>query len=57
MLVNMAVLPLVVGGQGVEQVPEGDEGVGAHSVPAETLSRQAGTGLTPHTCHYDNIIL
>ena len=28
---------------------EGDEGVGADSVPAETLSRQARTGLTPHT--------
>ena len=48
---------MVVAGQCGEEVTEGDEGVGAHSVPAETFSRQAGTGLTPHTCHYDNIII
>ena len=43
-------MSLVEGGQGVQEVAEGDEGVGADSVPAETLSRQARTGLTPHTC-------
>ena len=51
MLVNRVVMSLVVGGEAVQEVAEGDEGVGADSVPAETLSRQARTGLTPHTSH------
>ena len=48
---NRAVFSLVVAGQSVEEVTEGNEGVGADSVPAETLSRQVSTGPTSHACH------
>ena len=40
---------MVDAGQCVQEGSEGDEGVGADSVPAETLGRKAGAGPTPHT--------
>ena len=42
-------MSLVDASQCVQEGSEGDEGVGADSVPAETLGRKAGAGPTPHT--------